>query len=380
MSNTETFSPVSSFESVTALREGLDAKANFDPVNLYPRDGSELLGEIEESVSVLAGTDQENLLVYNSGMSAVTDAVDTALMYSGKSSPTLACARELYSQSQRYVQNFLGKQGVKIVYFDSGDNDAIEETIKRQKPDVVFGETIGNFVNVPVMDLDFVRRQSEDLGAVAVIDNTLPLSTSQPIGDTLKDNEKLIVVESGTKSYSFNRELLGVAYTNNDELRSMLQRYRRTRGSLPSASSLEIIGGILPESRKDFDERNRRLFKSTADIAIALATAKPDDSGFVISHPISKDHDNHHYYSSAYPGNASPVFYIQSSRHNQYEVAERLWARSDVRDQAKLGQSFGFDHARIVADENVGAVRIAGGSETDGIAFGKVCAEALYLD
>lgn len=380
MPNTPVQPEVPHFDSVEALREGLRAKSNFENVDLYPRDGSTLLGEVETHIAQLVGVQSKDLLVYGSGMSALTDSVDVALHASISPAPTVACARETYSQSQLYIKNFISNKRAKVVYFDSGDNDSIARVIDTKQPDVILTESISNFVNVPVTDTDFLFEyaKSQEKVPYVVIDNTLPLSTALPLGEKLLVDDKIIVAESGTKSYSLNAELLGIAYTKNTALADYLRRYRRTRGTLPGLQSLDLISQCLPEDRQAFDERNLKLFKSTGEIALRLSALAGENHDFIFSHPGLPHHDNHDLYVQQYPRHGTPLFYIQSGVFNQYEVAERLWTNPDVRAQAQLGQSFGFDHTRIVADENVGAVRISGGAETDGQILGEALAEALF--
>lgn len=379
MSETCLRTVVPDFDSVAAMREGLEAKANFDHVDLYPRDGSRLLGEVEARLADLAGVENGQALAYTSGMSAVTDAIDVALHNSDTSTPTIACAAETYTQTKRYIENFLRGRRANIVYFDSGDRDEVARVLTDRQPDVVVAETVSNYVNVPVLDTDFLLElvRSREHGPTVVLDNTLPLSTAQPLGEKLDVEDRIIVVESGTKSYSFNTELLGLGYTGNPQLLDYLRKYRRTRGSLPSMQSLDYIGGILPTNREAFDERNLRLFANTGDIALRLAADLGDNSDILVSHPGLASHANNRFYSERYPDQATPVFYIQSLSRNQFEIAEQLWGSAAVREQAKLGQSFGFDHVRLVADENICAVRISGGADTNGKEFGSACANAL---
>ena len=70
--------------------------------------------------------------------------------------------------------------------------------------------------------------------------------------------------------------------------------------------------------------------------------------------------------------------YVYSAKITQQQILEKLWDHPGVREQASLGQSFGFDEARLVPDEFASTVRIAGGAYTDGKALGEACAEALY--
>lgn len=248
------------------------------------------MGEVEDQIAVLAGVEARQALAYNSGMAATVGAIDVALYESGVEAPVVAFATELYTQSQRYIAKYLRQRGVKAYPFDSGDPAAVERTLQLRQPNVVVSETVSNYLNVPVLD------------------NTLPLSTGLPIGEQIDEVDKVIVVESGTKSYSFNEELLGVVYTKHPGLLNALRRHRRVTGAVVGTASLERILALLPESRETFDERNRQLFQNTGALAIALYTAIErqkeennregieQDLDITISHPALPSHDNHELY------------------------------------------------------------------------------------
>ena len=122
-------------------------------------------------------------------MAAVTGAVDTALHHANPSKglPVLACSLETYSQTRRYFAHFLADKRARIVYFDSSDTHDVERVIEDRQPDVIVSETIGNYLNVPVLNtshlLENVRRAAKR--PVVVLDNTLPLSTALPLGERL---------------------------------------------------------------------------------------------------------------------------------------------------------------------------------------------------
>lgn len=383
LSDTERLTCVPTFESTEELWRGLHAKANFEHADLYPRDGSELQGRVEGRLAELAGVNPDEILVYNSGMSAVTDSIDAALYAAAPKAetlPTLYYAEDTYSQTKRYIENFLQGTRANAIAFDSGHRATLEAILSERQPDVIVAETISNYINVPVLDVDLLLERSRDMDnpPVIVLDNTLPLSTGQPLGEKLNEDDWVIAVESGTKSYTFNRVLSGVGYSQNSELLQWLRRYRRTRGSLPDPGHMAQIEELLPESRSAFDERNNRLFKATGAIAVTLAEAAGDDTRYVISHPAVAGHENHGLYESAYPHGGSPIMYVYSAKITQQQILEKLWDHPGVREQARLGQSFGFDEARLVPDEFASTVRIAGGAYTDGKALGEACAEALY--
>jgi cystathionine beta-lyase/cystathionine gamma-synthase len=378
---------VPSFNSVSDMRDALEAKRAFiktpglaKPV--YYRDGTPELGQVEVDLAGLAGVNPETLMAYNTGMSAGTDSIDVALDAANTRSPVLACAYETYTQTKRYIENFIRNKRADVYYFDGGNPDHVAEVLEKRQPDVVVAESIGNFVNEPVLDIEHLLEQARQSKKrpVLVLDHTFPLSTGMPLGERLTGEDQIIVNESGTKSYILNGDMLGVAYTANEELFDRLRRLRRTRGSLPGPSHTAEIQRLLPESREVFNKRNCRIFKSTGDIAIQLAGAAPDGN-IIVQHPAITSHANHELYERIYPDGGAPVLYISSATVDQYTLADRLWASDEVQAEAsRLGQSFGFDYARIVADEDVGAVRIAGGSETDAKHFGEACIKALYID
>ena len=226
-------------------------------------DGSELLGEVEAQIAELARAPQETTLAYVTGMSAVTGAIDSAISKTaGKQDrrPVIACAFETYSQTKEHVTGLRGGLlGARVVEFDSGSTSEVERIVHQVQPDVLIAETIGNYINVPVLDADHLIenvRQAEHQ-PIVVLDNTLPLSTKLPLAEKLKYDDPIIVVESGTKAYTRNEEMLGIAFTGNEELHAELLK-RRRRGPVPSGQSLERIAELLPSDIEDFDERNQR--------------------------------------------------------------------------------------------------------------------------
>ncbi len=373
---------VPEFDCLESLKYSLEAKKRFQSSDQYHRDGSNILGEVEARIGSLAAVDGGHVVSYTSGMSAVVGAIDTALdsIPSSVEWPTIACAQETYAQTSHYLGANICNKRAKVVYFDSGDEASISHLFKERQPDVVVAETVANSLNVPVLDTDkFLTIAGEaDKQPVVVLDNTLPLSTALPLVEKIDQDDRVIVVESGTKSYTFNTKLLGIALTKNSLLHNALVNYRRTRGDIHDPHSLDYIASVLPSNRQEFDQRNRRLYQSTADIALALADGLEADSAApLVSHPALPGHDNHDFYQQSYHSGATPVLYLQTPWSDQFNVTGRLWRHPSVREQAALGPSFGFDRARIIPDERARAIRIAGGAEIDGTALGQACAEAL---
>lgn len=380
-------SVVPNFESVEEMKTALGAKARFEHINLYPRDGSTIQGEVEERVAELARVDNGEALAFNAGMAAVAAAVDTALFERGADRPVLACSREMYTQTRKLIDRYVRPRGVEVRLFESGDTDDVEKVIDSRSPDIFMSETVSNFLNVPVLDTDHLleKIRSMDNPPTVVLDNTLPLSTAMPLGEKITPDDKVIAVESGTKSYTFNQVLMGVAYTRNPELLRELLAYRRTVGSVVGGACLAQSLELLPESIEAFDARNRRLYATTGALALAMdeaiqrhnAASPHEPVNVIVSHPALPAHDNHDLYKRQYPEGGAPVLYLQSGTIGQWDLGKALWDHPGVRQHARLSQSFGFDETKIVVDENVGAVRVAGGAKTDAQKLGTALAEAV---
>jgi cystathionine beta-lyase/cystathionine gamma-synthase len=377
--------PVPSFESNEALRQAMDDKAKFVHSDLYFRDGSHTLGVIEEKLAGLTGVAEGEALAYNSGMSATAAAIDCGLANAGREKPVLACANTTYSQTRRYVENFVRGHRAKVRDFSSGSfdrgGDSIENMLAKE-PDVIFTETISNYMGVSVLDVKRFLAAVSELPSqpTVVLDNTLPLSTAMPLGEIIQEDDKVIVVESGTKSYSFNEELLGVGYSKNEEILGWLRRYRRTRGDLPGNLAQNFLAEQIPDSLSGFDERNRRLYRSAAQIAFILSerVAERPDLQLQIDHPLLPSHDNADIYANQYNSEGAPLLFVASDLIDQHELYDRVWSNPAVEEYAERGQSFGFGKARIIYDEFQPCVRISGGAEIDSEALGHACADALY--
>lgn len=372
------------FKSVEALQDGLAAKREFLPVDLYPRDGTIELCKLEARVAHLARSKAAELVLFNTGMSAVQAAIEVILDREGLlargRAPVLAYSRQPYSQTAKFLAKRMKQRGIKVVGFDCGSAGSIKQVISDHQPDIVFAETVGNGPDVPVLDTESLRAiVAKQLPAsTLILDNTLPLSTALPLAETFRQGERLLVIESGTKSYTLNSEIMGLIYSAHPGLLKDLRTYRRETGTMPGLGSLDRIGSILPKTKRAFDERNRRLYQNTQDTALAVYEPEAKGTDWAVAHPALPTHRNHQFVKEHYPHGVTPLFFIQcTGTADQFELARRLWKHPGVRKHADLGQSFGFDRARILPREDAPAVRIAGGAHTNAAELGKAIKEAL---
>lgn len=382
MSETGLWTPTSvpSFDSIADLRTGLEAKKRFLPVDLYPRDGSKILGEIEAQVAELSGLQDDTTLIYATGMAAVSSALMVALTQSEK--PSLAYADNMYNKTLEVIEEDISPF-VPVHAFDSGDPDSYRTVIDAHRPSVVVAETIANSRGMPVLDIDaLITAAGETLEPeppTLVIDDTFSLSSTRIFKANAHKQGRMIVAMSGTKSYSYNDEPFGIAATYDPDLFQALREHRRRQGPTVGVASQANIQSLLTQKREEFDERNLRIFRNTGALALYAHTAVTDLglTDVHVTHPGLPSHRNHELYRRLYPHGGSPVFFLHSDSINRWTLADHINSQPGFAQHSEISQSFGFDTPRILVDESAEAVRIAGGAETDVEALGEALAGAL---
>lgn len=361
---------------------------------LYPRDGSVPVTEIEEAIAQLTIPDQRHNVIVGAGMAGVSGATLFALQHQGRQHeevPTLLHSRDLYGQSTalftdwRYI-------GIRTRTFDAGSNTYLDGLGEGESPQVVFTETVANTPDMPVLDLHGllarVRPLGED-GPIVVLDNTVPLSTGLDLKSMLRPEDRVLVVESATKSYMHNSEHLGVVYSPNEELIDGFRKYKARLGAVTSTGADPLILERLKAGIPSFHERNRALYESTGKIAMALAEAQAalgDNPEFTVTFPTLPGHPNRDYAEEHFDSGLSPVVFMataiqEGAAHDLFKrIVEHdlIGGKGGQIDQGQIfmGQSFGFSEATILYDPRASYVRVAGGYDIDSDALAGALREA----
>ena len=395
--------PTPSLANLTSLPElnaSLDAKGTFEPGDgLYPRDGTDSVSRVETLVSKVTIPDQRLNVVWASGMSAVRESVNFAAVTMANQTraggnPVIAFGQDLYSQSTAFFQNERRK-GVNATRFDSGDGDEVAQLIDGKGVDVLFAETVANTPGMPILDVERLLAlvRSIDNPPILVLDNTLPLSTGLNFGDLLQPDDRVIVVESGTKNLMNNSDLLGITYSQNTALMDALRKHKAHSGALNSLGGLATIATKLETTIPGFDDRNKAVFSSTNLIARALAEARAElgaATDFDTTFPTNPDHPNVELartmrVDGSELGFVSPVVFITATEWSETaanDLINRLAYHPAMREQVEagqihLGQSFGLAAARMLYDRNAPNVRFAGGFDLgDEVALASAIKEA----
>ena len=364
MAATEVKIRVPLFPDIEAVKTAQRAKREQSRVDLYPRDGSICLFQLERQIAQILRVEPNHLLLYNTGMSAATDALEVSRPAAGT---RILQGYQQYSQTRNYISDDLQVRGAEIHQVDVGSLQDIDRVVAGIRPDIVFFETVTNGSEMTVLDVaGFLKLPIlSEVDPLIILDNTLPSSTVLPLGEVLAlVKRKVIVIESGTKYMGLNSEMCGILYTYDEELLGKLKRRRQRTGSLLSSSAVETIREIMSKTAEEYDYRNRLVFNNTLRLARACSEAQQDLDDFVISHPNLPTHTNFEYANQVAPDGISPVFFIlptSGEPEGHYKIADRLWGHPVISRMCELGQSFGFDHTRIWPDDNSPVVRVSGG-------------------
>jgi len=377
ISSPETLNARQDFQDSSELRAANIIRKEFGPGEFYPRDGTIKLGEIEARSAYFAGVEPAELVALGSGMAAIDTAVQVALQNAPEDElAVVAHARGLYIQSAILLNS---QRHVKTVTFDSGDSTSVENVIEKHAPEVIFAETVGNGSEVPVLDVPFlfdsIRRHSPE--STLILDNTLPLATACPVAEILDEDSNILVVESGTKAYTFNKELAGWIYSKNPELINQVRAFRRMKGNGPGVATQERTLELLADTREEFDARNLKLYENAGSLALALAEVQ-EDTGFVVAHPSLASHPNYEYAKKHFPRGLAPLLFLNGDfTADHYQFADDLRSHPTVQEHTRMVQSFGWDDTSILPYEGAPMIRISPGANTDAEVLGTAFQQAV---
>jgi len=349
----------------------LEGRERFERgIDSYPRDGSPELDLGERQVAELAGTDKDHILLCNSGMSAVTTAIEIASLTAGD---TAVHGFQGYSQIYGYFQEDLQERGVKSCTVDSSSIESIQEIIEARHPKVIFFETITNGTEMTILDIEkFLNLQIlKEVDPIIILDNTLPTDSILPLAGILQKHAdlKIIGLESATKFYVSNQELGGILFAYNEEILRRLEKKRRRIGSILGLSGVKTVSREIPTSKEEFDRANRLVMSNTYRLAGACFGAQTENGKFFVSYPNLPNHPNSDYANLHFPNGSASVFFItvDPSLGNHLDLAKALCEHPVIgvkNGKTILAQSFGFSKTGIVFYRFDPYIRIAGGTES----------------
>jgi len=137
-----------------------------EPGYVYSRGGSPTSTALERALSTLEGA--EVTQVCSSGMAASHLALLTA---GAGRDELILCSSDVYGSVYTMVESVFPHLGGRSILMGFGDLGRLEETIKRERPRVVYFEVVTNPM-IKVVDAPAVIEIAHRYGAVVVVDNT----------------------------------------------------------------------------------------------------------------------------------------------------------------------------------------------------------------
>jgi cystathionine beta-lyase/cystathionine gamma-synthase len=133
---------------------------------VYSRSGSPTNTTLERALSTLERAEVTQSC--SSGMAAS----HLALLTAGAGRDVLIlCSSDVYGSVYTMVENIFPHLGGRSILMDFTDLDALEDTIKRERPAIVYFEVVTNPMT-KVIDAPAVIEMAHRYGAVVIVDNT----------------------------------------------------------------------------------------------------------------------------------------------------------------------------------------------------------------
>ena len=201
---------------------------------IYTRLGNPTLDVVQERLASLEGT--EHALVFASGMAAIHAALLSCLPRGG----AILAHRELYGSTWDLMANQLAPYGIRLQLADLDDAKARAEALAREKPQVVYCESVSN-PTLHVADLPAIARDAHAAGAQLLVDATFASPALQRPAELGAD----LVLHSATKYLGGHSDLTaGVVAGSRAKLKPIYRWLQLAGGCLDPHSAALLERGL----------------------------------------------------------------------------------------------------------------------------------------
>lgn len=217
----------------------------------YHRDDNPTCRAVEKEIAIMEGA--PDCVISTTGMAALTMIFLTYL----KAGDNLITFHDVYGATYK-VGLILEKFGVEVTWLDAAEPEKVAENIQ-ENTRMIFCETPSNPL-VKVIDIEYLRRQADRVGAILVVDNTFATPYHQlplAIGADL-------VVHSATKGLGGHNDLMaGAIACSTKEYYDELWFTRQAIGTTLDAFS----ASLLERGLKTFEIRAAKMSENAMAIA-----------------------------------------------------------------------------------------------------------------
>jgi cystathionine gamma-synthase len=194
------------------------------PGYVYTRHGNPTVTVLEDAMRLIERGAVAR--AYGSGMAALHAALFACELSPGS---VVLASQDLYGATTSLLLNIFGVFGIKTVFADFSDLDAVRSQTDESKPRVLVAETISNPL-LKVCDIDACADIAHQAGARLIIDNTF---ASPYLSQPLKHGADM-VVHSATKFLGGHADAMGGIAISRDEFDN------------PALTGvMKLVGGVL---------------------------------------------------------------------------------------------------------------------------------------
>lgn len=263
----------------------LDSALGGDPdLFVYGRYGNPTVAAFEKAIVALECHDtperagEHFALATGSGMAAVNLALAACGLRAGA---TVAAAQDCYGATYSLVDGLWPQYGVKGVFVDATDPDAVERMLAAERPVVLVVETISNPL-VKVVDIPRLAALCAVHNTLLLVDNTF----ATPMLFRPLAHGADVVIHSATKYIGGHGDVLGGVVVARDELRPAFWEYQKKTG----ANLGPHEAWLLHRGIKTMPLRVERQFRNACIVAEQLQ-AHPAFAN--VRYPGLSDHPQH---------------------------------------------------------------------------------------
>lgn len=218
---------------------------------LYSRESNPTVDALEGKIAEIEGFG--SAAAFSSGMSAISTTLITILKPGSK----LVIQKDIFARTVVLARELSNKIGFKLIEVHP---EEVIDTVERQKPDMVFIESMSNPL-LKVVDIERLTKICREIGAVLVVDNTIPT----PINLRPSELGADIVIHSASKYLGGHNDIIGGVLAGNPELVEEIRERRADLGTImdPFTAFLIIRGLKTLHIRIQHHNRNAEILAKT---------------------------------------------------------------------------------------------------------------------
>jgi cystathionine beta-lyase/cystathionine gamma-synthase len=251
--------------------------------SIYGRYGGPNALQFEAAMAELEGAEAA------AGSAAGMSAIDAALRTNLRPGDAVVATREIYGGTHTLLENDYREAGIRVVYVDQQDPEAVAAALERERPQVVYVEALTNPL-VHVADLPELARATHAAGAILVVDATF----ATPVLVRPLAHGADLVVHSVGKYLGGHGDVGAGVLAGRAGLVSAARAYLVRRGAgMPHFEAWLALRGL-----RTLALRMERHSANAAAVAAALAA---DPRVAAVRHPSLPGHPQHAAAARLYP-------------------------------------------------------------------------------